>query len=353
MKKLIALLLAIVMVTSLTACSSSDDKNDKSDIRIIDNSTSGTDEPEEEPQGDGYATSGIWTDLNYYMLALGDDQSYVVNYSSPAGSEETITEEGQYYFDGTYITFYPNDGSEPMLPTLTHDEDANSFSSGDDLIFYFYSSGEGGGESASAGYFEENGINANSELGSRIKFKKGGAYVQSDGTGYIVTPTTVQVDCLDFSDNDGDGWGHATYELKVYFKDELPSDFSSAKVSSYYELYDTYTGDVISPNVINTDSADDTWRSEYTSERPDGTYQVEVIETETTYRKTDGYRFIFDITYTVYFTVGYSGVDMIVFPAFKNRKEWDDYHDVGGTYNGKILDDPCLTVDGAKIFALF
>ena len=390
MKRIIAILLTLSMILSLAACGSSKDSGKNTDdtqgkkeenvggpattdIKIVDKPQSSNNNQNSDPASDSVMTQlvGKWNDGEWkYQLSLYPDGTYICYLDSPDGNG-VVSEEGVYTCEESTVSFWAYGDSGSAIPTFVYHPVPDTLSGNDGTELYrageiddpsddpYYDPsddpvnepiGDPGESPETIGYFNYYGIYPNVEPGSRTSFPNGGCYVSDNTDGYYITSPDVEVKIAEYSPDDGYGYGHMKVNLSVFFKNDLPAEFGQSTVNDYWYLYDTFSGDVISPDA-SVDSPDNTWAYEFIAARPNGSYDVKVTQAFSYESKKNGYLISFHNTLTIIFPTGYSGVDLVLFPAPKNKKAYKSNKKQDRTI--KLMDRKYTTLEGAFIYGLF
>ena len=348
MKKILSLFLVLTMVFSLTACGSKEDEkpNTEKPTRDLNVSVSGEyddeeyyDYDEEYDEDNNYEDNtesdyitdvvGYWTAADNLVLVEFTESTF--KYYSP-----TFNKEGTYIFTGSGVAVLAEDGNYNPWLTVVDDHMVDV----SEIVYTKVSEGEVAGimqyiEAAMAtptpeespetvGLFKYFNVKANAETGLRTKFKNGASFADRDGTGYAITKANVQVDVIDYIKDDGEGNGRATVTLTYYIEDTKPSDFGNYYyVTTAYGLYDNFTGKRISDNDSEVVVSEDYTYYETPVDHNGKTYTISVYKEKSTAWYTSGYTFISSMTYYITFPKGYKGVSLILYPADKNRSEWE------------------------------
>ena len=384
MKRLLAVILIMTMVLSMAACSSSDKSKDNkgsdkkteedsgkkdSGINIVDKPTDPDpyepDDPDDPDPADIPDIFGVWTGVEYPIkIQLNRDLTYV--YYAQDGEDGEYYEYGSFSYQGNELTFEAEAGYDQQAPTLHFDSDDWIFYNMDGHEFFLVEGAttiddipDGPDEPddpepvdspETVGYFNYYNIRANTGAGSRFIGANTGFFKQSEGDGYCLASPSYEVVCTEYSPDDGNGFGHAKFELTVWFGYDAPSEYKTVNVGWCGELYDTFAGQIISPDT-STESPDRRWTNDIFSIRPEGTYEVKVTFESRTEAKTGDYFIIFHDTYNVIFTTGYSGVDLVLYPAPKNNKTYKKFRGAD-RMDIKIKDDPYVDIENSYIVPL-
>ena len=363
MKKFISFILAAVMLFSLTACGAKDEgaKDEAADaptptrdlnVYVVDDHPEDWSDPpeeeyyEEQPQGITLDdVIGYWTAADDLVLVeFSEDGTY--SFYSPNKDRE-----GYFVFTGDTVDVYVEGGEPSTWLTVveSHLEDASNIpytkTSADNVSAIFNKIDAAKAtptpepSAETVGYFKYNKIKKNSEAGVRIKFKNGASYAKTEDTGYYRLNPGVQVDYLDFCEDAGDGVGYVTFTLTYYFEDFGPKDFKGKeyRASAYYDLYDGFSGTLLSPLSTDTQLADRCYEYVTTLKQGDKTYKLDIIREYFSQWNTDGCNLITQSTFTVYFTKGYTGLYLVCYPSGKTREDYENRYP--STHATKLWDD--------------